>query len=1058
MLTETFKEDMGSDGITPNDQSLYPIIDPAIDDQWQHARYVYSIDKGGSRIGVKIQPGKFTGDCNPVNQINAMDIDDALYIRQREEALDYESRPLLKLKRTSVNLFNRLLLYSVYRREYKYYMFGVEITSTLPIPTRTYYEGTDDETWVYKPDVGVTRVTTELIHHLYYYRLFTIPLKNKEFIVTITGNPSLYIGSHEVVELNPDGSPEYPIQQSVFVIIAYKIVLGQTHTLSIVRRKTISNSGQVRPRDATFYLVYNYGLPDQQFLYENFVGGTNLGVDNGAVDGWLEGPRTVTLGIARIGNKIRINSSLFNKTGFPDPDVVIDLAASNILNIFLDETNQSFGFGCASLDSIVVTAGLYDVDVSNHNIPNVCDQRSGGLWKWDDYLWKWNYTPEACCRKSDYRFVAAQSSVRYYDISWYKQWYLDNPNDIYDSSSLVGFTGHSGEFDVTGEQWPEEVLQVLDDQFFFKMEDVFQTDGIWVWCNQFLNPGQTFDTVHDIQKYQMNWIYGSFTNYPVKTVYDSRPPMFGTQPYAYTVDQVKHYGHRFGDRYFGAYGCRKPPELGQINSNPTFCAAATQRSAKEGVVATIGTVFNVAVIDPGEQPLFVLSPVNNKWVPCHAAYIENTYNEDFDSFMTEIGKSESNFTYWYLKGGSMVFWTYEPIWVQILDDNGNHDYWELRGGATHWVDFRKYMKADSLLTSVPMTEAPGCKTEGYDHEVWWVWTGDLGRTPSHHEGSKLISIDPRESMPIIVDTPFARGPGDGPGGNPHWAKDTLNRFVWVNRFNTVNKEKITYPVDTEATHILTDWEYEYAYGTSQVPDQIYDELETYQYLYWSLITPPPGLITGGADTSDPNMLTTGPRPPGTKQLDVINSNSNITVRDELGQIIHTWPLKLLWIKNEVGDEEDHRVIVFSDQRQNKLFPPYMQHDLSGHGLVYKYVNGMRTWIDYGPVMTNKAGFVWDQWDKKDHRNINVCQKLAVNTYVDDDGYSLYFEFTNALTGDPVNIYWQCINIPEKLEIVVSYIYLYEERWLNVLRDPMHRDIIPGSASVSTSWDNVPSGY
>jgi len=239
---------------------------------------------------------------------------------------------------------------------------------------------------------------------------------------------------------------------------------------------------------------------------------------------------------------------------------------------------------------------------------------------------------------------------------------------------------------------------------------------------------------------------------------------------------------------------------------------------------------------------------------------------------------------------------------------------------------------------------------------------------------------------------------------------------------------------------------------------MYDTPKYHEYVYWPLLTPPLGLVVGGNDTENPNMLTTGPRPPGTDQLECIDSSSHLHAIDDLGRTLFSWRLKLLWLRNEIGDEDDHRVIIFDDQRTDRSYPPNMNYDLSGHGLVYKVVDGERIWKDYGLVMSDKAGFVWDQWNKADHRNINVCQKLAVNTYVEDDGYSLYFEFTNALTGDPVNIYWQCINLPEKLEIVVSYIYLYEERWLNVLRDPMHRDIIPGAESVAKSWDNIDSPY
>jgi len=1067
MLTEIFKEDMKEDGITPKDQEKKPYINPLTSEQWQHARYIYSIDRDGSRLGVKMQEDPFKGDCNPPGQINTHDMDDAKFIREREEKKDYSSRPLFELKRISGNEVNKLLYYG--KVNYRYYSNGVDVTDNKPVPEFTRVSNRN-------PGVEIMEYTSsgslnpEEIYDLMYYRLINKPLINKEFIVKFTGkNKNHSMG--DIVITNDDGSPWYVRDQGVFLIIAYKVINDDVHTLSIVRRKTLKNYGnQLRPIDATFYLVYNYGLPGERILYENPVIGTNLGKDPGATGGWYYGKPTPTsdwikdsqevkMSVVRIGNKIRINSTLFNFHGifgvpsashpdneyFSDPDVIIDLETSPILQVFMDETDQYIGFGCATLDVLEADVEYYDLDTSSYDIPNVCDQRSGVLWIWDDYKWKWNSQAGGCCRKSDYRFIAAQSSLRYYDVSWYKQWYYDNPNEIYDVSSLVGFTGHSGWDDIRGEQWAEEVLQVLDDRYFQTFEAMFESNGQWVWCTRFLDPDDSFDQSRSIQKYQDGWILNEFNIYPTKTVQDTRPPHYGTEGV-----------YRWNGREYGPYACRKPSL--DPDRDPTYCAAYVIKKSNEGVVATRGSVFKVLVTDVGDNELLMLSPYNTEWIPCHAAALNNNFDIDYRSLMEDLPGSD--FTYWYLPKGQFVIWTYEPVWVQILDDNGNHDYWELRGGARHWVDFRRFLERD-MLTRVSASEAPGCKTEGYDHEIWYVWTGNLGNTSEHYEGRSRVSQDPDIDPRFhVIDTPVTHTPGEGPGGNPHWAKDSRGRYVWVNRFTHVYHHHEEYPLTSESA-TLVDWEYDYYVGSGMKGSQVLDDPLRYEYVYWPQNTPPLGLHTAGIDTDDPNMTTEGIREDGIEPFEIRESSSTLIVNDEDGETFYNYPLKLLWLHNEVGDDEDHRIIIFDDQRSDRSYPPDMDYDLSGHGLVYTPIMDSTSqvvidhkWVDYGPVMTNQSGFVWDQWNKRDHRNINICQRVAINTYVENEGRDLYFEFTNALTGDPVNIWWQVINQPEKMEIVVAYMYLHENRWLRIPTDPAHRDLIPGARSVSDSWDGI----
>ena len=1517
-LTEIFKENMEEDGLTPVNMEKEAFINPTTDYQWQYARYAYSIDRGGTRIGVKMMPDAYRdggGECIKDHQLQAMDADDADFLMQREQMLDYQSRKLFQFVRSPDNnkmfgMIQNTTWEHVLIRDMEDVTYSPEFTTNFRSYLR-YDHGIAREYWDldgppmqpysgYDPDVSGPWVppdndpiTTDIVEGLQLIRLYPTTLKDREFVVQFRGDNELNIELpyHEL----DDGSVKFHRTSGLQLIIAYKVVNGTTHTLSIIRRKTKTNFGQHRPMGPTFFLVYNYGLRGEKFLYENLVIGTKLGVDNGACGSWIQIPATefkaavvnavaVKMSVARIGDKIRFNSTVFNALGdeYQDPDVVIDLNNYPVLDVFLNEEDQYIGYGCASIQSIYVDLELYSIHTSSHDIPDICDEHSGGLWTWNPVNWHWLYTPGRCCRTSDYRFLAAHSTLRYYDISWYGQWYYDNPNDIYDASSLVGFTGHSGHEDIEGEAWPEEVLQVLDDPYFEKIEKIYGGLGQWAWCDRFDNiTSPSYNLEYDVQDYMPNWLLSQHTIYPTKLIDPPRPPSYGVET-------------RIKPR---AYGCRKRTVdkfTGEIRYD--FCAAySVHDPLTDGVFCTIGTVWAV-IVETGFT-LHVLEPQNNAWIPCHAQFIIDTYGS-FEQFLTSL--PDSHYTYWYCSG-SFTMWTYEPIWVQKIKKDGYHDYWELRGGARHWTSYRRYLR-DTFLTRVDELDAPGCKTEAHDNDLWWVWTGNTGMSPQHFEGSGPKSTAPNPPAPpyFIIDTEAVAGLGDGPGMNMHWIKDVAGRSVWVKKYvSKIESTDSQYPSTAYRDFVIPDWEYTSFDPPTSVKQQVYDDVIIYQYVYWPLPGSPDGSLIIEPDTEDPNVVlewdTTSQthieveRTPGVTNLEVINSPSKQYYLDEFGATQYSHNLMLMWFKNVTGDDDDHRTIIFDDQRTDRSYPPDMDYDLSGHGIVYEsvlsepiydttspidcfvetaahvfnqaeidkytqaqiiksdicelgyiptesgiqyvdvineavdatkyelcliddecftgcrskvidvdnteitletiantwrkyattavysmfdhphnpffdydHVNGILRfkkdwtensigvyqdpeflvsmnmqiispdkyehyrmsavigigtnyvylnqnlkwygggfgvsveiaggkvssqavilhmdftgqpemnvigyfnlggpfavgqhirmtyesqdppywveyvdpedpnppvieedsgwfyrllvcrdgnqityhtsdyggvndplplvhtntfiintvhpnipnvlvdaqhislyafkrsdisfrqfyfstdietdptpidpslipsihdidrnqwwrwvtdpmcrwerydgerlidytgydstslvlfdewgeivdgykwdedscnyipcdnliddreiivgykWVDYGPVMTNKSGFVWDQWQNVDHRNINVCQKLAIDTYVENDGKDLYFEFSNALTGDPVNIWWQVINRPEKIEIVVTYMYLHENRWLRVLDDPEHSGVIGTVASLEDSWVG-PSG-
>jgi len=117
----------------------------------------------------------------------------------------------------------------------------------------------------------------------------------------------------------------------------------------------------------------------------------------------------------------------------------------------------------------------------------------------------------------------------------------------------------------------------------------------------------------------------------------------------------------------------------------------------------------------------------------------------------------------------------------------------------------------------------------------------------------------------------------------------------------------------------------------------------------------------------------------------------------------------------IGDENDHRIIIFHDNRENKLIPEGISGDMSHHGLVYDGT----TWYDYGIVMGDDAGFVPEDWD-----NLKVIQSLTVKSYVQDN--KMYFDFTDSKTGNKVNIWNQILNKPEIIEVLCIFGYMVKE--------------------------------
>lgn len=115
---------------------------------------------------------------------------------------------------------------------------------------------------------------------------------------------------------------------------------------------------------------------------------------------------------------------------------------------------------------------------------------------------------------------------------------------------------------------------------------------------------------------------------------------------------------------------------------------------------------------------------------------------------------------------------------------------------------------------------------------------------------------------------------------------------------------------------------------------------------------------------------------------------------------------------DIGDHQDHRIIVFNDTRNDKNQPPEISGDMSRHGLIY---DGDR-WYDYGIIMGTHAGFVPDQWE-----GIDTLSSFNINTHVENEN-TIVFTFTHPRTGEDVNMWKQILNSPERFEIVCIYNY------------------------------------
>jgi hypothetical protein len=115
---------------------------------------------------------------------------------------------------------------------------------------------------------------------------------------------------------------------------------------------------------------------------------------------------------------------------------------------------------------------------------------------------------------------------------------------------------------------------------------------------------------------------------------------------------------------------------------------------------------------------------------------------------------------------------------------------------------------------------------------------------------------------------------------------------------------------------------------------------------------------------------------------------------------------------DIGDNQDHRIVVFNDTRNDKNQPPEISGDMSRHGLIY---DGDR-WYDYGIVIGTHAGFVPDQWE-----GITTLSSFNINTHIENEN-TIVFTFTHPRTGEAVNMWKQILNSPERFEVVCVYNY------------------------------------
>lgn len=129
----------------------------------------------------------------------------------------------------------------------------------------------------------------------------------------------------------------------------------------------------------------------------------------------------------------------------------------------------------------------------------------------------------------------------------------------------------------------------------------------------------------------------------------------------------------------------------------------------------------------------------------------------------------------------------------------------------------------------------------------------------------------------------------------------------------------------------------------------------------------------------------------------------------------------------VGDDSDHRILVYLDTRKDKTTPEELNGDMARHGVIYDGIS----WSDYGVIIGPTSGFVEEDWQDNylDH-TIHCMPDINVYGEVEDNAISIHF--TDGTTGSPIDV-WKLIRGQDELvEISISYGYLKYDGLLEII--------------------------
>jgi hypothetical protein len=251
------------------------------------------------------------------------------------------------------------------------------------------------------------------------------------------------------------------------------------------------------------------------------------------------------------------------------------------------------------------------------------------------------------------------------------------------------------------------------------------------------------------------------------------------------------------------------------------------------------------------------------------------------------------------------------------------------------------------------------------------------------------------------------GPGDGPGDEHGWmkSKEYNGTLVWgygiLQQYYITGKGFWLYTANGNPAENL----YDPNNTDRHVHDEIPTKSEAHEMFYSKeefdyLIDQIKVAMSNGDHTGDFDMM------------DYTGGTGNV---DPAFDSIYYDP--------KIGDDGDHRIIVFNDTRVNPNDPAYpnIVGDMSRHGLIY---DG-QTWHDYGVIIGYDSGFVPDEWKQPGHENIDVNPRFNVDVNLEGTN-KIHFDFTND-EGRHINMYNQILNNPEKFEIIVCYMYTQNDK-------------------------------